>query len=82
MEEPPQLRTQEEVTLGVKESWPRQEKKKKVFLRSRLHQAAEMRPNFSTSWIVRGWITCVLVGFYAQVKTHTPGAEKRVERFY
>ncbi|KAM8732026.1 tumor necrosis factor receptor superfamily member 11A isoform 1-T1 [Acanthopagrus schlegelii] len=25
-----------------------------------------MRPNFSTSWIVRGWITCVLVGFYAQ----------------
>ncbi|XP_070842085.1 tumor necrosis factor receptor superfamily member 11A [Chaetodon trifascialis] len=25
-----------------------------------------MRRNFSTSWIVRGWITCVLVTFYAQ----------------
>ncbi|XP_035513427.1 tumor necrosis factor receptor superfamily member 11A isoform X1 [Morone saxatilis] len=25
-----------------------------------------MRLNFSTSWIVRGWITCVLVTFYAQ----------------
>ncbi|XP_008304688.1 tumor necrosis factor receptor superfamily member 11A [Stegastes partitus] len=25
-----------------------------------------MRLNFSTSWIFRGWITCVLVTFYAQ----------------
>ncbi|XP_070784574.1 tumor necrosis factor receptor superfamily member 11A [Enoplosus armatus] len=25
-----------------------------------------MRLNFSTSWIVRGWIACVLVTFYAQ----------------
>ncbi|XP_031138042.1 tumor necrosis factor receptor superfamily member 11A isoform X2 [Sander lucioperca] len=25
-----------------------------------------MRLNFSTSWIVRGWITCALVTFYAQ----------------
>lgn len=40
--------------------------KEKVCLRSCLHQAAEMRLNFSTSWIVRGWITCVLVTFYAQ----------------
>lgn len=46
--------------------------------RTWLCQPAEMRPNCSTSWIVRGWITWVLVSFYAQVKTYTRGVQNQV----
>lgn len=37
--------------------------------------AAEMRLHFSTSWIFRGWITCFLLSFYAQVKPGSPSKQ-------
>lgn len=71
VEDLPLLRTREERDLDLdiseeaffcaeKEEFDSEESSKKT---------PEMRVTSPTRWIVRGWMTCVLVSFYAQVNT-------------